>query len=179
VPRKCIVCEHPDRAGIEFGLANRQRGLAKRYALSKECLIRHRRNHMGPDLMASLLTRGRMTAADLENLRLTESEGIIQTLAIAKARIFRQLDKAEAAGDSAAAVRALMALHRNVELMAKVVGEIPTGNQTINNIMIAPQYHALRQAMVYALKQYPEAQKALMGALESIEGRLVPAIEMH
>ena len=73
--QRCNVCEHPDRASIELGIANKfpVRVLGKRYGISADSVWRHGQKHMSPELRSQLMTRGRMTPQDLENLRVTES----------------------------------------------------------------------------------------------------------
>ena len=101
----CKVCEHPDRACIELGLANKVpiRVLGKRYGLSSDSVWRHGQRHMTAELHGHLMTRGRMTPQDLENLRVTESEGVLQHLVAVRGRMYGLMDVAEQQGDYRAA----------------------------------------------------------------------------
>jgi hypothetical protein len=181
MPRHCTICEHQERASIELGLANHTgvMALSRQHNVSKKALERHRANHMPAALKAELMTKGRMSPIDLENLRRTESEGILQNLVVQRARLYRNLDLAETSGDFGLAVRMHMALSRNIELTAKLLGDLKTGHQTVNNILVMPAYHQMRVALVKALQQFPDAKAAVIKVLQTIEGEVVPAIEMH
>ncbi len=175
--RRCTICAHADRAPIELGLANNVpvRMLAKRHGISKEAAFRHRKNHMPTQLLAKLKTRGRSTEIDLEQLRITESEGLLQHLVAQRARLYCLADDAEDLKDIGNAARVHGQLTRNLELTGKLLGDLQTGNQTITqNILIAPQYHTMRTEMIRALRPYPDAQRAVVAVLQAMEA---PAIQ--
>lgn len=175
--RKCATCEHPDRATIELGVANRVplRLLSKRHGITMDGISRHKNNHMPPQLIAALMLRGRASATDLEHLKITESEGILQHLVALRGRFYRLLDQAEDLGDFSSAARAGQQLLKNVELTAKLLGELQTGGTSITqNVLVMPEYHGLRVALLSALKPFPEARLAVVRALESFE---TPVIE--
>ena len=56
---RCLVCRSTRRIEMEHALANSIgiRVLARRFGVSKDCLQRHRRNHMPANLVASLKAR--------------------------------------------------------------------------------------------------------------------------
>lgn len=179
--RECTVCAHPDRARVELALANRvpMRTVARRYTLSKEAAYRHRRGHMPPQLIAALMLRGRPTDVDLDKLRITESEGLLQHLVAQRGRLYKLADAAEDLGDINAATRVHGQLSRNLELTGKLLGELRTGSQSVvQNILIAPQYHQMRVALVQALRPFPDARTAVAAVLHKIEGEAAPPIEM-
>lgn len=177
MPRQCTICEHPDRATLELGIANAvpMKTLARRHGISHDALIRHKRNHMPPQLLAALKTRGRATEIDLDHLRVTESEGLLQHLVALRGRFYRLLDSAEELGDFSAAARTGGQLLKNLELTAKLLGDLQTGSQQVTqNILVLPEYHGLRTAIVQALSSHPEARSKVIAALQHFEA---PAIE--
>lgn len=177
---ECQVCSHPDRASMELGLANKVpcRVLARRYGVHDDAVWRHGKHHMTPELHASLITRGRMNATDLENLRITESEGVLQHLVALRGRMYGWADIAEQQGDVKAAAAIAAQIVKNIEVTAKLLGDIKTGTTNItNNLLLVPEYHALRTAMMRALRPYPDALGAVAAVLKDVQSPALPAAE--
>lgn len=177
---ECQVCAHPDRASVELGLANKVpcRVLAKRYGLQDDAVWRHGRHHMTAELHASLITRGRMSPTDLENLRITESEGVLQHLVALRGRMYGWADIAEQQGDVKAAAAIGGQIVKNIEVTAKLLGDIRTGTTNItNNLLLVPEYHAFRTAMMQALRPYPEALAAVAAVLKDVQTAALPTPE--
>lgn len=167
--RPCKTCNHPRRAEIELRLANGTpiRIIADKYGLTKDSLYNHRKKHMPAELINQLRT-GRTSAADLEQLKQTESEGLLQQLVHERARQQRIADKAEALDDFANATRASVAALKSSELIAKLLGDIETGRKTVN-ITVMPEFHAFRTAIIQALRPYHDAKLAVMAQLQLLE----------
>jgi transposase len=168
--RECNVCAHPRRAEVELRLANGTavRNIAKRYNLSKDSCYRHRRGHMPAALLQQLQVTGKGYPTDLAALKRSESEGLLQNLVHERARQQRIADKAETIDDFANATRASEASRKTSELIAKLLGDLKTGNVT-QNILIAPEFHAFRSAVIQALRPFPEAKKAVLGSLQRLD----------
>ena len=170
--RLCHTCQHPRRAEIELALAKRQplRFLADKFGLSIYTLHRHRKAHMPPQLKSALLAVGKPSDIDLDALRKTESEGLLQTLVVQRGRLFGLLDQAEESGDVRATVSVHKAINDNLTSVAKLLGEISTHSTVVtNNLTISPEYLALRASLVQALRKHPEALKAIRGVLAGVE----------
>lgn len=177
---RCTVCDHADRASIELGLANKVpiRVLGKRYGLHQDAVYRHGKNHMPPELHAQLMTRGRLTAADLENLRVTESEGVLQHLVAVRARLYGLMDCAEQMDDYKGAAVISGHILRNLEVTAKLLGDLHTGSVTVtNNLLVMPEFHALRTTIMQALRHHPEARTDVVRALQHFESPDLPSVE--
>src|SRR5215212_5535584 len=122
---KCKVCSHPQRAELTRALVlniESDRGIAKQFGLTASSVFRHRRNHLRPYLSEQI-------AQDLE---LAD----VNPLAEAKALFYRvrtMLDKSEDAED----LPAFKALHsearRDLELLAKLLGDLKDGGVQVNN----------------------------------------------
>lgn len=176
----CKVCEHPDRASMELGLANKVpiRVLGKRYGLSSDSVWRHGQRHMTAELHSQLMTRGRMTPADLENLRITESEGVLQHLVAVRGRLYGLMDSAEQQDDYRGAAAIGNQIGKNLETTAKLLGDIRTGAVSVtNNVLVMPEFHALRTTIMQALRAHPEARASVAAALKQLESPDVPTQE--
>ncbi|EIL98221.1 hypothetical protein AB7849_11490 [Rhodanobacter sp. 115] len=169
--RACHTCQHERRPEIELRLASGTplRIIAAKYGLKPDTLRRHRMNHMAPELIQQLQATGRRTSAtDLAELKRTESEGLLGNLVHERARQQRIADKAESIDDFANATRASVAALKSSELIAKLLGDIQTGNVT-QNILIAPEFHAFRNAVIQALRPYHDAKLAVLTSLQRLE----------
>ena len=176
----CKVCEHPDRASIELGLANGIgiRPLGKRYGLSSDSVWRHGKNHMTADLHAQLFTRGRANPADLENLKISESEGLLHNLIAVRGRLWGLMDLCEADEDYRTAASIAGRIDKNIETTARLLGDIHTGNISVtNNVLLLPEFHALRTNIMQALRHFPEARASVAAALKQLESPDLPIRE--
>jgi hypothetical protein len=144
--------------------------LARRHGLGPDALYRHRKNHLTPQLKAALLAGSDLEGVDLDRLREVESQSLLQNLVALRNRLFAALDVSEEAGDVNQTSRIAAALHRNFELVGKLLGDLNTGNTTINNVLIQPQYITMRVELVRALAPYPEARHAVAAVLHRLEG---------
>jgi hypothetical protein len=167
---QCSVCKHREHAAIDLALA---RGVSlgacsRRYGLGPDSLYRHRLNHMPAQLRASLLAGPSIEGIDLDKLRETESQSLLMNLVSLRNRLFASLDVAEEAGDANMLARVAGQLHRNMEIVGKLLGDLSTGT-TINNVLIQPQYIELRIGLVNALAAFPEARQAVAAVLHVIE----------
>jgi hypothetical protein len=179
VGRRCLVCSHPERARIELALSRRvgYREIAKRYPeLNKDNLFRHKKNHLPPQVEAALRATGRPTDIDLDALRQSESEGLLQHLVAQRGRLNYLLDLAEEVKD----VRGASSIHGritdNLALTGRLLGEITAGSRTtVNQLVISPEYLTLRQQLIEALRPFPDARAAVARVLRDLEGG-APAI---
>ena len=133
---------------------------------------------MDARLKARLKTTGANKPVDLERLRISESEGLLQHLVSVRGRLYRALDTAEEIGNPTDVARVSQPLHKNLELTAKLLGDLRTGS-TINHLTLitAPEYHHLRTGLVQCLRPFPEAREAVLDLLQSLERVERPALE--
>jgi hypothetical protein len=174
----CSVCSHRELAQIDTALA---RGvsvpaIARRFKLGIHSLYRHGRAHLPPQLRASLLAGPDLEGIDLDKLKETESQSLLANLVSLRHRLFASLDIAEEFGDAGMVTRVASALHSNLELTARLLGDLGIGSTNVTNILIAPQYIEMRVALVQALSAFPEARLAVAQALHQIESKAADAI---
>jgi len=74
------------------------------------------------------------------------------------------LEEASGAGELDLALKAIDRIHRQVELQAKLLGEIDQRPQV--NLYLSPEWLELRTLIVAALEPHPQAQEAVIWALE-------------
>lgn len=180
--RQPEIANHPDRAQIEIGLANgiAMRTLGKRYGLTQSQLSRYRADHMPEELIHRLRTRGNRSDEELAQVREIESKSLLDHFAWQRARLYQVADRAGKIGDDAGETRALSAAGKVSELIGKLLGDMGA-HTTINNTQINftadPRWHAIRTELVRALKPYPDAWSAAVGAIAHAEALQVLTVD--
>ena len=88
-PGNCSVCRHKHRHQIDLAIVAgvSSNVLASRFEISPDSILRHAQNHLSPVQRAALLTASQPTAIDLEQLRTSESEGLLASLVAQRARL--------------------------------------------------------------------------------------------
>jgi len=155
VPRSCLICQHPDRESIDKALARQtsNRELARIYSLSESAVRRHKGNHL-PAKLAKAHEAEEVAHADdlLRQVRALQSK----TLSI--------LLRAEGAGDLRTALSAVREARSNLELLAKLSGELD--ERPVVNLNVSPEWLELRTVIVGALEPYSDARGAVLRAIE-------------
>lgn len=182
--KPCSVCQHPDRAQVEIGLANdiALRILAQKYGLSFTQLSKHRTNHMDEQTLLRLRIRGRRSDEELAQIRDIESKSLLDHLVWQRARLYSNADAAKAIGDAAGERAALAEAGRASERIGKLLGELGahiTINQNTVNLIAMPDYHQLRTLLVQALRPFPEVYPAAIAAFEQFEVARTPQVLEH
>jgi hypothetical protein len=159
MPRSCTVCEHAEKNAIDRALVGSvsNRSVASIYDVSEAAVRRHKANH----LPAKLVMAEQATEV-VEANNLLDQVGDLQRRALAI------LDKAEETGELRTALSAIKEARGNLELLAKLLGELD--ERPVVNLNISPEWLELRAVIVGALEPHPEALSAVVGALEGAEG---------
>ncbi len=154
MPRSCSICLHPEREEINAALLSETplRAMARRYATSKDALARHR-EHLPVHLVKAS-----------EAAEVAEADSLLEQVKHLQSRAVAILDKAEASGDLRTALSAIREARGNLELLAKLLGELQQEG-TVNVLVAAPEWLALRSLILEAIAPYPEARTAVLGAL--------------
>ncbi len=152
--RQCTVCVHKDLDEINRLLlcSDSYRDIARQFGLSKDALARHKESHI-PELLLKSQDVKEATEADLLLKKVIEYEGDAK----------RYRDMAEANGDIELALKAVDRALKCVELCSKVQGFIK--DQPTINILVNPQWIALKTTIIAALEPYPDARRAVIDAL--------------
>ena len=150
----CSICKHKKRAQIEAAIAEGEslRTIADRYATSKTTLIRHKENCIKPAIQ--LVQTAQVIKTGVSSLeRLDRAAELVDGL------VWQEHQ------DPDLLIKALAELRRQVELRAKLTGELDQHPQV--NIQQTPDWHEMRAAFLDALADLPEAKGRilrLMGA---------------
>ena len=153
MPKPCSVCIHADADIINAQLIEgvTLEMLSKAYKLSVTALHRHK-NHIPPAL-AKAQDAQEIAAADSLMRRISDLNEKAQDV----------YERAINADNLSAAVQAIRELRGITELYAKITGELQS--QTVNNIIIAPEWVSLRNVILIALEPYPPARQAVIEAI--------------
>ena len=156
MPRRCTVCSHPEVEAIDQALVSGEpyRSVANRYeSLSQASVQRHQENHI-PATLAKAKDAGEVAHAD----NLLDQVGDLQRRALAI------LGKAEEAGELRTALSAIREARGNLELLAKLLGELD--ERPVVNLNVSPEWLQLRAVIVGALEPHPDARESVLRAIE-------------
>ena len=155
MPRKCTVCTHEARAEIDRALVagDTFRHIAARFDTSTGALQRHKADHLP----------GRLAKAQ-EAEEVAQADDLLCQVQDLQARALAILDKAEEAGELRTALSAIREARGNLELLAKLLGELDERPQV--NVLVSPEWLELRAIIVGALEPHPAARGAVLRALE-------------
>jgi hypothetical protein len=159
VPRKCTVCTHPDKKAIDEAIVGGTAlsALSAKYRdISEDALGRHKANHLATKLV--------MAAAAEE---VAQADNLLDQVRDLQGRAYSILDKAEGAGDLRAALGAIREARGNLELLAKLLGELD--ERPVVNLTLSPEWLELRAVIVGALEPHPAARGAVLRALEEAD----------
>lgn len=160
----CTVCTHPDKAQIDKALISGEScpKIAARYStLGRMALQRHKDNHLPAALRV---------AAEQENPG--HAIDVVKQLKAINQASLQVLQEARAMRDHDIQLKAIDRLHKQIELQAKLLGELDDRSQV--NILVNPQWVSIRAQVLDALVPYPEARIAvadrLMAVADVVEG---------
>jgi hypothetical protein len=161
MPRSCTVCSHEARAEIDRALVAGQSSyvLADRYSsLSRPAIERHKANHLPASLVMA-------QAAE----EVAQADSLLEQVRDLQSRAYGILDKAEAADDLRTALGAIREARGNLELLAKLLGELDDRPQV--NVLVSPEWLELRAVIVGALEPHPQARESVVRAIEGGGGK--------
>jgi transposase-like protein len=156
MPRRCTVCDHPQRHGIDEALVSGApyRSVAKRFGLSESAVYRHKTEHLPAHLLKARQADEAARADDLlEQVRHLQNHAL------------DILERAEKAGDLRTALAAISQARGNLGLLGKLAGELD--ERPVVNLNLSPEWLELRTVIVGALEPHPAAHTAVLRALES------------
>jgi len=159
VPRVCTICTHPDREAIDAALVAGDgfASIAREYAVSQDAVARHRAGHL-PERMARTPKAAEVAHADdlLGQVRALRSKAMSILLA------------AERQGDLRTALAGIREARACLELLLEVEGEID--RRPVVNVLVAPEWLAVRAELLDVLRGYPDARQAVAARLVALEG---------
>ena len=160
MPRSCTVCAHPRREEIDRALVDgvSTAEISGRYrTVGERAVRRHRSNHLPAKLVMA------EKAAEM-----AEADDLLDQVGDLQRRALAILDRAEEAGELRTALSAIREARGNLELLAKLLGELD--ERPVVNLNVSPEWLELRAVIVTALEPHREALDAVVGALEGTNG---------
>jgi len=156
--RICTVCSHGKRAEIEAMIVSgtSYRDISGQFQLSKTAVQRHATDHIPQSIKQAQTAKEE--AQSLDVVRQLKAINNV-TLSILK--------KANDSGKDSLALFAVDRVMKQLELQAKLLGDINDGVQI--NIHETPEWIRVRTTIIQALLPYPEARIAVAQALIAIE----------
>ncbi len=173
MPRACTVCAHAERQAIDKALVAGEafRNIAQRFGTSVAALHRHKGEHL-PRLLAKAqrqeVTRATALEAQAHHQAADERAhalDVVQQLRTINGAALTVLVEARNARNGDLALKAIDRIQRQIELQAKLLGELDERPQV--NVLIMPEWVALRAVIVAALAPYPEARLVVAEALDA------------
>ena len=156
MPRRCTVCDHPERHGIDEALVTGApyRSVAKQFGLSESSVYRHKTEHLPAHLLK---------AKEVEEV--ARADDLLDQVRNLQGHALDILERAEKAGDLRTALAAISQARGNLELLGKLAGELD--ERPVVNLNITPEWLELRAVIVGALEPHPAAHRAVLSALET------------
>jgi len=160
MPRLCAVCVHEQRDAIDQALVNGEAStaVAARYftvsgqPLGRMSVQRHKDEHLPLRLVK---------AAEQEDVR--AALDITAQLKAINGASLQVLAAARSANDGELALKAVDRVLRQIELQAKLLGELDERPQL--HLHLSPEWHQVRALLLEALAPYPEARAAVAARL--------------
>ena len=184
---RCTVCTHPDRVAIDKALiaGGTFRAIAEQHRLSATSVHRHRSQHLGKAMQRAERAQGVADAV--------AGEATIDTVAALVRRAQELISVAEVraadgkltrATDVKSAVAALGGAVKALQLQAQLRGEISPASSTVNVLVDQrgkprEEWAELTGAIFAALRPYPEAARAVAGALSGAASAPTAALVPH
>jgi hypothetical protein len=158
MPRSCTICTHPEREAIDEALVGGIAfpALVAEYRVSKDSLSRHKANHLPAKLVMA-------QAAE----EMAQADTLLEQVRDLQRRALEILDKAEEAGELRTALSAIREARGNLELLAKLLGELD--ERPVTNVLVSAEWVSVRTAMMEALGPYPQARVAVAERLSELE----------
>jgi hypothetical protein len=155
VPRSCTICEHAEREAIDRALVAGEANtkLSSVFAVSEQALRRHKGSHLPAKLVMA-------QAAE----EVAQADTLLDQVRDLQRRALDILDKAEDAGELRTALGAIREVRGNLELLAKLLGELD--ERPVVNLNLSSEWLELRAVIVTALEPYSEARESVLRALD-------------
>ena len=163
MPRICSICTHPDRVAIDRALIAGEPipAIAARYStvrctIGRMALQRHKEAHLPATL-------NKAHAAD----EVARADDLLAEARRLKDITMGLLGRAVQANDLRTALAAVREARGNLELIGRLLGELDAGPAV--NVLVAPEWVAVRSTVLAALGPYPESRAAVAAHLMALE----------
>jgi hypothetical protein len=155
------VCTHPKREEVDRALVEGVSAaeISGRYrTVGERAVRRHRSNHLPAKLVMA------EKAAEV-----AEADTLLEQVKDLQGHAYSILDRAEEAGELRTALSAIREARGNLELLAKLLGELD--ERPVTNVLVSAEWVTVRTAMMEALSLYPRARLAVAERLSELGDR--------
>lgn len=162
----CGICRHPDRLAIEKDilLGKSLSSICRERGVRRDSLRRHRDNGHAARLLSQ--STEAQTLADPDSLT-SQVRGLLY-------RLDAVLRRAEKDRDDKLLLSAANSIRPVYELLARLLGELQSGQSVSVNFIASPDFGRLRTCIVDALVDYPEARSKVAAALMALSAEPGP-----
>src|SRR5262249_31024454 len=126
-----------------------------------------------------ILTATAPSKIDLEQLKISESEGLLGSLLAQRARLQQHAEAALECGSVHVAVAAEGKITENLRLVSQLLGQLTQVHEVRHSVLVSPDYLRLRQVLIETLGPYPDAALAVGQALHQLEAQATKDIEQR
>jgi hypothetical protein len=156
--RPCTICTHPARQAIDKALIGgaSMGEIAAKFRVTADAAGRHNAAHLPVKLVQ---------AAEHEELK--QALDVLTQLKVINGAALQILSEARKSGDGELALKAIDRIHKQIELQARLLGELDDRAQI--NVLLAPEWLHIRAVVLTALEGHPEAKRAVAGSLATLE----------
>jgi hypothetical protein len=152
-----------------------QKAIARKFGVSKDSVWRHWTRHVSPERRATLLM-GPVQKHALAAQIAEENTSVLDNLRIVRAGLYRQYDNAIEAGDRTAGALLAGKLHQNLQITARITGELASSplvqinnQQNVSMMMESPEFSAFQAQLIAVLRDFPEARLAVIREFSKLE----------
>ena len=160
MPRRCTVCDHPQREEIDMQLVcgESYRTISDHFGLSKTALIRHKESHI-PDALVEAQDAGEVAQAD----------DLLAQVKALQAEAQDILGEARAAGDLRTALRGIGQALSCLELLSKIEGRLQDQQSVQVNVNMdiyrSPEWLRVGRMLADVLRDYPDLRATVAAKL--------------
>lgn len=166
MPRPCTVCVHPQRKVIDRALVLKkqpQTAIAEAFGLNVFAVRRHRDNHMPAEKRRVIFAEAKEEQAAIEKTGAdevihAERLDVIASLTKLSERVDRLVTKAEEEGEASIALKGMAELRRQIELAARVLGDLDATAHTTVIVAQHPEWLRVRDMIMTVLDRHPAAK---------------------
>jgi hypothetical protein len=158
VPQVCTVCSHPESFAINEAIVvekRSNRAIACQFGVGRMAVQRHR-EHV-PELLVKAS----------QAMEIAEADDLLARVEELYEEARRVLEAAKGTEDHRVVLAAIDRAGRQLELLAKLRDEL--NERPVVNVLVSPQWVAIRTAMMDALEPYTAARVAVAEKLLELE----------
>lgn len=178
MPRPCTVCAHPQRKTIDRALVLKrqtQTAIAESFGLNVYAVRRHRDNHMPSEKRRVIFAEAKEEQAAIEKagadeVVTAERLDVIASLTRLSERVDRLVTKAEEEGEAGIALKGMAELRRQIELAARVLGDLDATSSTTVIIAQHPEWLRVRDILFTVLDRHPAAKADFIATAKELAG---------